>query len=56
MGHVRCADCGKIIELYFDGFDWRVSKHDVCGMGGQLLLVQERARQANLRAKRETRS
>ena len=53
MGTVICADCGKCVGLYFDGEDVRVMKHDVCGMGGQKLEVQERARRANETEKSE---
>ena len=53
MGHVKCADCGTVVPLYFDGREMRVSYHDVCGMGGQKLEVQERARRANETEKSE---
>ena len=56
MGTVICADCGKCVGLYFDGEDVRVAKHFGCGMGGQTLEVQERARRANEAEKREARS
>ncbi len=53
MGHVKCADCGKVVGTYFDGEDVRVMKHDACGMGGRTLTEQERARRANEQEKRE---
>jgi len=45
MGHTLCADCGKVVRLVFDGEEVRVAVHDICGMGGQPLEVNLRARQ-----------
>jgi hypothetical protein len=53
-GTVKCADCGAIAGLYFDGEDVRVKKHNGCSMGGEKLEVNERARRAFEAEKRET--
>jgi hypothetical protein len=54
MGHVLCADCGKVVAIYFDGHLVRLAVHDVCGMGGKPLEVNERARRLAEALKRKS--